>query len=415
MLISRLHGRQIFDSRGNPTVECVLSLSDGFEVVASVPAGASVGAHEAKALYDGDQHHFAGKGVYKAVELINTTLAKLIVGRVPNVQAIDHSLITLDGTPNKAHLGANTLLAVSIAVTRAAAHSADLELFEFINQAWGFKKRGLPRCMFNIINGGAHAHNGLAFQEFMIVPSALTIAGTLEAAQAVYHQLKTLLEAAGLATGLGDEGGFAPVVLGQGIAMEHAALGFVQQAVSAAGLQGSVGYALDVAASQFYNAARGNYALHGAALTADDMIALYEKLLATHDIISIEDGLAEDDWAGWQQMTQRLGNRVQLVGDDLFTTNTERITHGAALGAANAVLIKPNQIGTVTETINAVQYAQQKGYAIVVSHRSGETNDAFIADLAVGVGADFLKAGAPARGERIAKYNRLLEIEELLI
>jgi enolase len=413
MKIKNIRGRQILDSRGNPTVECVLTLDNGNYVTASVPSGASVGKYEAMELRDNDKACYMGKGVLTAINHINTTIVRAIIGREPDVITLDKELLSLDGTSNKSKLGVNAILPVSIAILRAQAHCQRVELFELINTLWGFEKPSMPVCMFNVINGGMHAQSGLAFQEFMVMPRLSGFSQNLETAVVLYHELKVLLAHKGYATSLGDEGGFAPRFTSQGLEKERAALQSLVGVIHKAGAR-NVSICLDVAASAFYDEQKQKYIFHDTAYTGVDLIDLYQDLSKDFPILSIEDGLAEDDWNGWQSLTSRMGEIVQLVGDDIFVTNIQRIQQGIDQGVANAVLIKPNQIGSVTETIKAIQLCKNAGYKIVISHRSGETNDSFIADLAVGTAAGQLKTGAPARGERVAKYNRLLEIEEIL-
>lgn len=417
MKITNVYARQILDSRATPTVECSLQLDHKVFVSASVPAGASVGKHEATELRDGDQSHYRGKGVLKVVSLLETDVAKRLVGRAPDVIAMDKELIDLDGTANKSNLGANTLLAASMAVIRAQAVVAGVELFKLINQLWGFENPKMPLCLFNVINGGMHAQSGLAFQEFMIVPQSLSYKQNLEAVVIIYQDLKKRLDSLGLATSVGDEGGFAPRFDKKGLDKEKEALEFLRASIEAyqnVNTSIDIGLALDVAATCLFDEKVGKYVIHGKSLSSLELVDLYYDLIQRYPIASIEDGLGEDDWDGWQQLTNRIGSSVQIVGDDLFTTNIDRIKQGVDKSAANAVLIKPNQIGTVTETIQAIQASKAAGFGVVISHRSGETNDSFIADLAVGSAAGQIKAGAPVRGERVAKYNRLLEIEARL-
>ncbi len=412
MKIKKVHGRQILDSRGQPTVECVLELEGGVQVCASVPSGASVGKYEAHELRDGDPAHFGGKGVLKALKNLETEIAALLLNQEPDVISMDAAMITCDGTPDKSRLGANALLAASIAVVRAQALSQRVELYELIYKLWGFEAPQMPVCMFNIINGGLHAHNDLAIQEFMIMPRGGTFAGRLEVADAVYAELKKLLEGSSYSTAIGDEGGFAPQFKGRGMKKEQAALDLLMNACSRTG--GDIVFCLDVAASQFYDARSKKYRLHDVQMDAQQLIDWYAQLCSHYPIDSLEDGLDQDDWDGWQHLTHLLELRMQVVGDDLFATNVERIAQGIERHSANAVLIKPNQIGTVSEAVQAIKLCKKAGLKTIISHRSGETNDSFIADLAVGTAADQLKAGAPVRGERVAKYNRLLAIEELL-
>ena len=410
--ISRVTAREVIDSRGNPTIEVDLLLSDGSLGRASVPSGASTGSSEALELRDRDPSRFGGRGVLRAVENVHRLIAPEIVGLpMPDQAALDRRLIDLDGTPNKERLGANALLGVSLAAAHAAANSRGKPLYACLGQDAGFT---LPVPMLNIVNGGRHADNSTDFQEFMVMPAGFDSFGdALRAGTEVYHSLKDLLRSRGLATGVGDEGGFAPA-----LPSDRQAVELVLDAIEGAGYKPGDHFVLglDVAASEFFSAEAGEYTLsrEGVVLQADGMIDLYERWLDDYPIVSIEDGLAEDDWEGWQALTRRLGHRAQLVGDDLFATNTVRIRKGIELQAGNAVLIKPNQIGTVTETLAAVEAARAAGWRTVISHRSGETEDTSIVDLAVGTSAGQIKTGAPARGERTAKYNRLLRIEEEL-
>lgn len=415
MKIRNVFGREILDSRGFPTVQCVIELDNNSVSTASVPSGASTGSHEAHELRDNDTHRFLGKGVLKAVDNISSHIKPLLVGKEPDILVMDEAMIACDGTENLSHLGANAILAASIAVTRAQAISKHTKVYTLLNQYFGFSTPRIPTCMFNIINGGMHADSGIAVQEFMIIPvNTQSIQETLEKAVAVYYALKTLLAAKGYATSVGDEGGFAPR-LTSAPCKEIAALDLLVEAITKAGFTtDDIKIGLDCAASSFFNSTQNTYRLNNQDYTSDKLITFYETLLATYPIISIEDGLAEDDWNGWQVMTQRIGNRVQLVGDDIFVTNPTRITRGITQQCANTVLIKPNQIGTVSKTIEAIKLCQTHGYKTIISHRSGETSDTFVADLAVATNAGQIKAGAPARGERVAKYNRLIEIQPLL-
>jgi enolase len=406
--IEGIVAREILDSRGNPTVEVEIGLDDGTIARAAVPSGASTGAFEAVELRDGDPKRYGGKGVQRAVENVTERIAPELVGYEASEQrAIDQRMIELDGTPDKSDLGANAILGVSLAVARAAAESAELSLFRYLG---GPNAHLLPVPMMNILNGGAHADSNVDIQEFMIAPiGAPTFSEALRYGAEVYHALKSVLKKKGLATGLGDEGGFAP-----SLPANAAALDLIGEAVAAAGytLGDDIVLALDVAATEFYR--DGAYVFEGAPKSADDMIAYYAKLAESYPIVSIEDPLAEDDWAGWSAMTAELGRKIQLVGDDLFVTNPERIARGIAEGAANAVLVKVNQIGSLTETFDAVELAHRSGFRTMMSHRSGETEDTTIADLAVAVGSGQIKTGAPARSERVAKYNQLLRIEDEL-
>ncbi len=401
-------GREVLDSRGNPTVEVEVFTEAGAQGRAAVPSGASTGEFEACELRDDDAARYGGKGVTQAVANVSGPVAEALLGADCVEQAVvDRILVDLDGTPNKTKYGANALLGASMACARAAADFFDMPLYLYLG---GAQARHLPAPMFNILNGGAHADNNVDIQEFMVLPfGAPTFAEALRAGAEVYHALKKVLKTRKLATGVGDEGGFAP-----NLSSNEEALQLVVEAISAAGYKpgGDVGLALDCAASSFFK--EGKYHLDGKALEAKAVVDLYEGWLAKYPVVSIEDGLAEDDWAGWKVLTERLGGRVQLVGDDLFVTNIARLERGVAEGVANAILIKLNQIGTVTETFAAVELARRHGMSAVVSHRSGETEDAFIADFVVAVGCGQFKCGAPARSERVAKYNQLLRIEEEL-
>jgi len=408
--ISRVHARQILDSRGQPTVEVEIGLSSGAVGRAAVPSGASTGAHEALELRDGDSSAFGGRGVLKAVANVEDELAGVLVGRDAADQAlIDRTMIELDGTANKARLGANAILGCSLAVAAAAATDARLPLYRYIG---GARANRMPVPLMNILNGGAHADNSVDLQEFMVAPvGARNLADAVRIGAEVYASLKSVLRARGLATGVGDEGGFAP-----DLESNEAALAVIMEAIAAAGYEPGeeVALALDPATTELYR--DGAYHLEGEGRTLDaaGMVDYWEDLVGRYPIASIEDGMAEEDWDGWVALTQRLGDRVQLVGDDLFVTNSERLRRGIALGAGNALLVKLNQIGTLSETLAAMDLASRSGYASMVSHRSGETEDTFIADLAVATGAGQLKTGAPSRSERVAKYNQLIRIEEQL-
>ncbi len=406
--IEAIAAREILDSRGNPTVEVEVGLDDGTVTRAAVPSGASTGAFEAVELRDGDPKRYLGKGVEGAVANVTDRIAEEVIGYDASDQrAIDQAMIDLDGTPDKSGLGANAILGVSLAVAKAAADSAGLSLFRYLG---GPNAHVLPVPMMNILNGGAHADSNVDIQEFMIAPiGAPTFREALRYGAEVYHTLKTVLKKAGLATGLGDEGGFAP-----SLPTNAAALDLIAEAVQRAGytLGEDIVLALDVAATEFFT--DGSYVFEGAPKTSDEMIAYYSKLVETYPIVSIEDPLAEDDWAGWSAMTTALGGRIQIVGDDLFVTNPTRIGRGIAESSANAVLVKVNQIGSLTETFDAVDLAHRAGLRCMMSHRSGETEDTTIADLAVATGCGQLKTGAPARSERVAKYNQLLRIEDEL-
>ena len=407
-LIEYIEAREILDSRGNPTVEVEALLDDGSFAVAAVPSGASTGAFEAAELRDGDEGYYGGKGVQKAVDNVNEIIYKEVVGwDATDQRGLDDVMIALDGTPNKSKLGANAILGVSLAVARAAAESAELPLYKYIG---GPTVNLLPVPMMNILNGGAHADSNVDIQEFMIAPiGAESFAEALRMGAEVYHALKSVLKERKLATGLGDEGGFAP-----NLASNREALDLIEDAIKAAGYKPGkdVALALDVAASEFYD--DDKYLFEGEKKDSAEMIEYYEQLVADYPLVSIEDPLNEEDWDGWAVITERLGDKVQLVGDDLFVTNVERLQRGIDDGAANALLVKVNQIGSLTETIDAVTLAHRSGFRSMMSHRSGETEDTTIADLAVAVGSGQIKTGAPARSERVAKYNQLLRIEEAL-
>jgi len=408
--IADVHARQILDSRGNPTVEVDVTLDDGSMGRAAVPSGASTGAHEAVELRDGDKSRWGGKGVTKAVAAVNGPIAGLLRGLEPENQAgIDAAMIALDGTDNKSKLGANAILGASLATAKAAAGAAGMPLYRYVG---GVEANLLPVPMMNIINGGAHADNPLDFQEFMVMPvGAPDFAEALRCGAEIFHALKSKLHQRGWSTGVGDEGGFAPA-----IASTRQALDFIVEAVAAAGYSAGkdVLIALDPAASEFFK--DGSYILSGEdkVLSPDAMVDYLEALVADYPIASIEDGLAEDDLAGWKLATERMGRKVQLVGDDLFVTNVKRLAQGIEDGIANSILIKVNQIGTLTETVDAVRLAQTSGYTAVMSHRSGETEDTTIADLAVALSCGQIKTGSLARSDRTAKYNQLLRIEEEL-
>ena len=405
--IMHIFAREILDSRGNPTVEVEALLSDGSHGQAAVPSGASTGEHEAHELRDGDDR-YDGKGVLKAVENVNETIADaLIAFEADDQRLIDNTMIELDGTDNKKNLGANALLGVSMAVARAAADSAELPLYRYIG---GPTANVLPVPMMNILNGGAHADSGVDVQEFMIAPiGAETFAEALRMGTEVYHALKSVIKSKGLSTGLGDEGGFAPSV-----DSTKAALDLIVEAVEKAGykLGDDVALALDVASSEFYE--NGTYNFEGGKHSAEEMIQVYADLVEQYPIVSIEDPLDENDWDGYVTLTEKLGDKIQIVGDDLFVTNPKRLAEGIEKGAANALLVKVNQIGTLTETFDAVELAHRNGFRTMMSHRSGETEDTTIADLAVALSCGQIKTGAPARSERVAKYNQLLRIEQVL-
>ncbi|MGW1676413.1 phosphopyruvate hydratase [Saccharopolyspora sp. NPDC002376] len=407
-IIEQVGAREILDSRGNPTVEVEVALEDGTLSRAAVPSGASTGEHEAVELRDGDAGRYGGKGVENAVALVLDEIGPELVGLDATEQrVVDQKLVDLDGTPDKSRLGANAILGVSLAVAKAAAETSGLELFRYVG---GPNAHVLPVPMMNILNGGAHADTGVDVQEFMIAPiGADTFSEALRWGAETYHALKSVLKAKGLATGLGDEGGFAP-----DLPNNREALDLIASAVEKAGykLGRDIVLALDVAATEFYS--DGAYNFEGAKRTADQMAAYYQELIGAYPLVSIEDPLSEDDWDGWTSLTEQVGDRVQLVGDDLFVTNPERLDEGISRGAANALLVKVNQIGTLSETLDAVALATSCGYKSMMSHRSGETEDTTIADLAVATGCGQIKTGAPARSERVAKYNQLLRIEEAL-
>jgi enolase len=406
--IEAVGAREILDSRGNPTVEVEVALDDGTIASAAVPSGASTGAFEAVELRDGDSGRYSGKGVEKAVTGVLDEIGPELLGFDASEQRlIDQAMIDLDGTPNKERLGANAILGVSLAVAKAAAKSAELPLFRYLG---GPNAHLLPVPMFNILNGGSHADSNVDIQEFMIAPiGASTFREALRWGVEVYHALKKVLKDKGLATGLGDEGGFAP-----NLPSNRDALDLIAVAVDKAGftLGSDIALALDVAASEFYS--DGGYTFEGAVKSADELTTYYQDLVDGYPLVSLEDPLAEDDWAGWTALTAALGARVQIVGDDLFVTNPERLGRGIAESAANALLVKVNQIGTLTETFDAVALAQRSQFACMISHRSGETEDTTIADLVVATNSGQIKTGAPARSERVAKYNQLLRIEEEL-
>ena len=406
-LIDAVHAREILDSRGNPTVEVEVVLEDGTTSRAGVPSGASTGAFEAVELRDGGKRYL-GKGVEKAVHFVNDELAPAVIGYdAQDQRMVDAEMLEIDGTKNKGRVGANAILGVSLAVARAASDSADLSLFRYIG---GPTARTLPVPMMNILNGGAHADTNVDIQEFMVAPiGADSFKESLRWGAEIYHSLKSVLKKRGLATSIGDEGGFAP-----NLESNRAALDLILEAVTAAGFKPGkeIALAMDVAATEFHE--NGKYKFEGSDRTSDQMIAYYADLVASYPIVSIEDPLDEDDWAGWAKMTSELGQKIQIVGDDLFVTNPERLAKGISLNTANALLVKVNQIGTLTETIDAVSMAHRASYRSMMSHRSGETEDTTIADLAVALECGQIKTGAPARSERVAKYNQLLRIEEEL-
>jgi enolase len=402
--------REILDSRGNPTLECEVVLEDGSHGRAAVPSGASTGQFEAVELRDGGSR-YGGKGVTKAVTNVNEEIAPALLETVDALdqREVDRIMLELDGTPNKGRLGANAILGVSMAVARAAADASELELYRYLGGASAYV---LPVPMMNVLNGGAHADNDVDFQEFMVVPvGAPSFAEGLRMGAEVYHALKKVLGQRGLSTGIGDEGGFAPNLPGN-----EAALELLVEAIGAAGFQpgAEVALAMDPASTEFYSEGRYELAGDKKSLSSDEMVELWSTFVGKYPIVSIEDGLAEEDWNGWVALTSAIGDRVQLVGDDLFVTNVERVQRGLDTRAANSVLVKVNQIGSLSETFDAVELAQRSGWTTVISHRSGETEDTFIADLAVATNAGQIKTGAPARTDRVAKYNQLLRIEEML-
>ena len=409
--IQYVHARQIMDSRGNPTIECDIQLSDGAFGRAAVPSGASTGSFEAIELRDGDKK-FLGRGVSHAVKNVNKKIAPAILGMDATKQSdIDKTMLTMDGSTNKSKLGANAILSVSLAIAHAAANAKQMPLYKYIAKMYGTKNpHVLPRPMMNIINGGVHADNGLDVQEFMIIPNgAKSESDAIRMGAEVFYNLKNILKRGGNSTNVGDEGGFAP-----NFKSTREALDTIVTAIRAAkykpGRDISIG--LDVASSEFYH--NGKYDFEGKKLSSDKMIEFYEKLIAEYPIISIEDPLAEEDWNAWKKLTKKIGKKCQLVGDDLFVTNPKRLERGIKMGAANAILIKPNQIGTLTETLTTIKIAQKAKYGVIVSHRSGETEDTTIADIAVATNAGQIKTGSMSRTDRMAKYNQLLRIEEEL-
>jgi enolase len=409
--IEDIYAREILDSRGNPTVEVDVRLVGGGFGRAAVPSGASTGAHEAVELRDEDDaSRYNGKGVLKAVDHVNEVIANELVGLDARSQVdLDEAMIQLDGSPNKGKLGANAILGVSLAVARAAADAVDLPLYRYVG---GAGARTMPVPMMNILNGGAHADNGVDIQEFMVLPVGMaTFAEALRAGAEIFHQLKKVLRRRGLATGVGDEGGFAPAVN-----TAEEALDLILEAITQAGYSpgGDVMLALDVASTEFYKDGVYRFEGEGATRTRQEMVDYLAGLCDRYPILSIEDGMAEDDWEGWKLLTERLGSRIQLVGDDLFVTNPERFRQGIEAGVANAILIKVNQIGTLTETLTTIEMARRAGYGVILSHRSGETEDSTIADLAVATNAGQIKTGSASRSDRVAKYNQLLRIEEEL-
>lgn len=409
--IEDIMAREVLDSRGNPTIEVDVYLEDGSMGRSMVPSGASTGAFEAVELRDGDDSRYMGKGVLKAVENVNYMAEHLVGMDALDQVALDEAMIAIDGTPNKGKMGANAILGISMANAYAAAESLGLPLFRYLG---GINGKTLPTPMMNILNGGEHADNNVDIQEFMIMPvGAKSFSEALRMGSEIFHNLKKVLQKKGLVTSVGDEGGFAP-----NLESNEEALEAIIEGIQAAGYRpgDDVRLAMDVAASEMYNKESGKYMLKGEGkeLTTEEIIDFYERLITKYPIISIEDGLDEEDWEGWKIMTERLGKKIQLVGDDLFVTNTERLKKGIDLGVANSILIKVNQIGTLTETLDAIEMAKRAGYTAIVSHRSGETEDVTIADLVVAMNAGQIKTGAPSRTDRVAKYNQLLRIEEYL-
>jgi len=409
-IITDIYAREILDSRGNPTLEVEVYLEDGSMGRAAVPSGASTGAHEAVELRDGDKSRYLGKGVTNAVANVNDTIAPELIGMDATDQVgIDMTMIALDGTPNKAKLGANAILGVSMAAARAAATSLGVSLYNYMG---GFNAKTLPVPMMNILNGGEHADNTVDIQEFMVMPvNAPSFKEALRMGSEIFHSLKKVLHDKGLNTAVGDEGGFAP-----NLKSNEEAITTILEAIKAAGYEAGkdVFIALDVAATEMFKDGKYHFTGEGVVKTTEEMVAFYEDLVSKYPIISIEDGLAEDDWEGWKLLTDRLGSKVQLVGDDLFVTNTERLITGIEKATANSILVKVNQIGTLTETFDAIEMAKRAGYTAVISHRSGETEDSTIADIAVATNAGQIKTGAPSRTDRVAKYNQLLRLEDEL-
>lgn len=402
--IKKIIGREILDSRGNPTTEAKIILECGAIGVASVPSGASTGIHEAHELRDGDKSRYNGRGVLSAVKNINEIICPALVGmNAEDTKALDKAMIELDGTKNKSKIGANAILAVSLASARAAAAGSGVELYDFLGRE---EKIDMPAPMFNLLNGGAHATNNIDIQEFMVVPYGLSLPDAIRAGSEIYHTLGKILKSKGLSTGVGDEGGYAP-----NLGSDEEAIELLCSAIKESGYDfDNVGIALDVASSEWFD--NGVYILpkRNVKMNADQLIKYYTDLCNKYPIISIEDGMGEDDFDGWKKLTHALGDKIMLVGDDLFVTNEERLSKGISLGIGNTILIKPNQIGSLSETMSVIKLARESGYKYIISHRSGDTPDSFIADIAVATGAKFIKTGAPCRGERVAKYNRLTEI-----
>lgn len=407
--IKDVKAREILDSRGNPTVEVDIILEDGSFGRSAVPSGASTGSHEAVELRDGDAKRYGGKGVLKAVANTNSEIKKHIVGQEYDQATLDKAMIALDGTANKGRLGANAILGVSLAFSHACAKSDKIPLYKYFQKISGTEKISLPRPMMNILNGGKHAENSTDLQEFMVMPNADTFAKRLQMGAEIFHALKKILASKGLNTSVGDEGGFAPSLPKNELAIET-----ILEAVKKAGYEPGkdVGIAIDAAATELYKDGKYELKSEGRHLTSKEMVDFYENWVNKYPIVSIEDGLSEDDWDGWQMLTERIGKKVQIVGDDLFVTNPERLKKGIEHKSANSILIKLNQIGTVTETIDAINMAKKAGFTSVVSHRSGETEDTTISDFVVGLGTGQIKTGSLCRSERVAKYNELLRIEE---
>lgn len=408
MKIKSITAREILDSRANPTVEARIVLESGYIGVASVPSGASTGVHEAHELRDRDKTRYTGRGVLNAVKNVNEIISPALSGMdASNQAAIDRAMIELDGSDNKSNLGANAILAVSLANARAAAAASGKEPYEYLCPGAPYK---MPTPMFNLLNGGAHAANNIDIQEFMVVPHGLDLPDAIRAGSEIYHTLGRLLRERGLSTGVGDEGGFAP-----DLSSDEEAISLLCLAIKESGYTtDKVGIALDIASSEWYEGGKYLLPKRGRAMDGGELIDYYKSLCDKYPIVSIEDGLAEDDFDGWADMTRALGDRCMLVGDDLFVTNTARLRRGIEMNVGNAILIKPNQIGTLSETLNVINMAKDAGYSYIISHRSGETSDSFIADIAVATRSGYIKSGAPARGERVAKYNRLLEIYQAL-
>ena len=412
MKIVNVFGREIYNSRGYPTLECIIELDNGEQVSASVPSGTSESHFSAKALYDGGDRLF-GMGVHKAIEKLENEIAPLLIGSKPELVELDLRILEKDGTDDKSNLGSNTILAASTAILKAQAVASEIEPYEMVACLCEMESVSLPYPMFNVINGGVHAHNALHVQEFMIMPvGAESFRAAMEIAVMTFHTLRTLLQKKHTVVAVGDEGGYAI-----DIAHEEEAFDFLMQALQIIKpmIDGDIVIALDIASSQLYNTQNKTYNWHGKELTAEEMIALYTKWTMDYPIYSIEDGLADTDWNNWSLLYKALGEKIQVVGDDIFATNPQRIAQGIEQGIANATIIKPNQVGTITETLQSIKLCKEYGINTIVSHRSGETNDTLIVDLAVGTSAGQIKAGGPCRGERIAKYNQLLRIEDSLM